>query len=212
MYKKPFSMPYDTLEEIQMRLNGTVVLFDGEPVLIVAVKAKGNKKGEFNLHFKGYNDAAGRVHTYPSEKWDLYVPISLYTHFGSGEMAYWVSRRTERQYQQGANQKNTTYTRVGSDRPQGLHPSSILQALAKPCPVVQMSEQLVAYFSSAVLSPHVAIWKNAEGIIGVEYKGVAVGNVKKLEKGLYVLDTANESLSLNPWCQQRLEEVGIRLV
>lgn len=99
---------YETAEEVQIRLQGTIVLYDGSPVYISRV----------NIPEAGDDDKIARVWFYPlplvgggnetrkflsSRKFDL-APFKM-GYMNRGGQAYFLSRAPLRQYQQGLNAK-----------------------------------------------------------------------------------------------------------
>lgn len=212
--KSNFRMPYDNLGEIEMRLHNTVVTYDGNPVKVIVIRET-REIGKFDMTLADVDGNVTKA-TYPDDKFDLSPFLPMYTNFGHyANNSYWMYRKVMRQYQQGANNRNTMYGKAGGTRVQGIDPNNILKAVSNPLPVIRF-EQVKDWNHkmSFALSPHVAIFHKINewgdminNELWVEYHGETIGKIPDKTKNF--LETDNESLSLNPWCRQRLEEVGL---
>lgn len=123
---------YETAEEIKFRLEGTVVLYDGAPVLINRVSIPGAEDRKeiarvffYNLPFMGkllvnkYGDIAENpqheTRKYlSSKKFDL-APFKM-GYFNHGGEATFVSRIPNRQNKQGMNAGTCSLTNINGKR------------------------------------------------------------------------------------------------
>lgn len=218
-YKKSFKMPYDQQAEAEMRLLHTIVRYEGQPVYIQSVRMRNVKDGKsFNIQYQAL-DGQVFTRTYPEGDWDLSPEAPFYTHFQAYQgRAYWIYRNAARQFQQGACARNTKYQPVGSNVGYSLAGPSFFKALADRLKVQNFEEinrLRGAGWTSYALSEHVAVyWHGMDwggGKTQIEYHGDIIGEMVKDDLGLWKFKSENESLSLNPWAIQRLEEVGIRV-
>lgn len=110
---------YETLEEIKMRLESSVVLYDGAPVYITRVAAPeaDDKKEISRVFFRElpYEPDGRDIRKFlSSRKFDLNIPnLGYINHRGR---ALYLTRAPVRQYSQGLCNKNTTVMELGGRR------------------------------------------------------------------------------------------------
>lgn len=215
-----FTMPYDLVEEIELRLLGTIIQYDGKPVYVAGVKALGDSKFTLTL-YRSRNDKFEAVYGGEDDAFDL-APFEpgYATVMGT---AYWVFRIARRMYQQGGNDRNTHFKNVGEYRGFGQGGWNLLDAYCQPPVNIQVTEAIykdliakyIAYQKpSLALNNHLALGVRIDGNdikVFVEYKGGEVGILNLDRDGTFFVSTDNESLSFNPWCVDKLNQAGIRV-
>lgn len=209
-------MPYETLDEIHLRLANTVVKYKDK---LVYVHDDFEERGD-GFYFSISSNAREQPYKVKfDEAFDLsplqprYVVVQ--------EKPYWCYRLANRMYQQGANQKNTVLKPVGKTNayPQGGY--NLIGAYNTPLPTQVASPEVCEKLrksyddfgipGSLALNRHLAIWYGVNvDVLGyfVEYKGLSLGGLS-LEGGKIVLKADNESISFNPWLREKLDMAGI---
>lgn len=215
MTKPVYYMPYDTIEEINLRLSGSVIRLHGKAVYIVEAVAEGDPL-QFTLWFKKNLHGDAYKHIYKEGSgFDLSPFKSRY--IDSNGYAYWCYRKPVRGcYKQGACSKNTFMRMVGKEKDDGMSTSSFLSAHNSDVELVQVMDGIKkirqqrdngnAYFN-AMLSPDVAlVFKDRN--YRVEYRGNNVG-IFDVERNVLLADTPE--ITANIWAIRRLDAVGITL-
>jgi hypothetical protein len=175
---QPFKVEYDSHEQINQKLNSTVILVKGHPfqvhgtIKLVGTAGYalllGDRHG--NLSWANYSDLT-----------DFRTLAPGYINFNS--TAYWVYRIPDRQNHQGMTMRNTYMKPAGDGRPQGMHPNTMMQALLnrKNIPFQPNLVELIenGVIQSIRLSNNVALHrvKNNGASCGVEYIGRPLGLV-----------------------------------
>lgn len=203
----PFKVEYDSHEQIQQKLYGTVILIKGHPFYVQATIQ--NEDGTFGLLL------ANRAGNF---SWCMYSEISDFRTLAPGYvnhsgLAYWVFRTPERQTYQGMTSRNTFAKAAGSDgRGTGLHHNTMLSCLTnrKNMPfqsnLIDLMEQGV--ITSIRLSNNLALHKvkNKGAVAGVEYIGRPFGLI--VDGKVKVLDDAD----LGPtWIVKDCMDVNLEL-
>jgi len=216
MTKPVFFMPYDTLEEVNLRLVHSIIRLHDQPVYIVEAV---QEQGKFVLWFKHDIDGALLKHIYEEGSGFDLSPFHA-RYMSRGGYAYWVYRRPMRGcYKQGVCSKNTFQKLVGkgdNGRENGVGVAAFLQVLARDPAISHVSEGLktirnqrdlgLNYFG-AVLSPHVALYFSDKKY-RVEYKGSPIGVLDVESK---TLQAETPEITANLWAIRRLDQVGISL-
>jgi hypothetical protein len=214
-------MPYDTIEEIDMRLHGTIIRYDGKPVFVGSIKPLAGGKFGMTLWLDQHNSFEV-IYDPEDPKLDL-SPFEPGYSLIAGSV-YWIYRIAKRMYQQGGNDRNTHAKPVGEYRGFGQGGWNLLAAYSV-APVNKsidagLYRSLIAGYlaytkPTNILNNHVAVGvkldKEDKPCVFVEYKGNEVGFLRiDADDSIYV-ETDNESLSFNPWCVGKLHQAGIRV-
>lgn len=200
----PFHVDYDNYEQINTKLNQTVIMIKDNPYLVRGVYDLGNNQFGLNVL-----DSAGSVYGIEYKDVADCRPIApgYVTRNGS---VYWLYRGPERQNQQGMNHRNTFIKPVNTTLAQGARTDFLLGALSnrkdmryEPVLGVMIQGGAVSHLR---LSNNVAIFHaNKKGApIGVEYCGRNFGLI--VEGGVKVLDEND----LRPsWIHKDLNAVNL---
>jgi hypothetical protein len=194
----PFRINYETVEEAQMRLLGTIICVNQEPMYVASLS--GLAAGISLM----LNDAKGnsfRVFLHQIE--NLRSPEPGYINWHG--RVYWVARKPARIYKQGLDNKNTNLFHITRGREGFDSISDLLPGLASR--EIQQWDAVAPLYQKQVigqsrLSTSVASY-SAHGQIAIVYKQRTLG---------YVND---EKLSLSaddkrPWITKELDTVGLR--
>jgi hypothetical protein len=126
---------YETQEEVNFRLNNTVVLYDGKPVYITRVNIPEveDKKEIARVFFvelpygKKLGDGAKETRKYlSSRKFDI-SPFRM-GYFNHNGEAIFASRTPVRQNQQGLNAKNVTFVDARGRRAENMNFNEIIKS------------------------------------------------------------------------------------
>lgn len=126
---------YETQEEVNFRLNNTVVLYDGKPVYITRVNMPEveDKKEIARVFFvelpygKRLGEGAKETRKYlSSRKFDL-APFRM-GYFNHNGEAIFVSRAPVRQNQQGLNAKNVTFIDACGKRAENMNFNEMIKS------------------------------------------------------------------------------------
>ena len=206
--KPPFFLPYETLEEIRMRLEHSIIRYNGHPVYVNRVKQEGRS---FVVLATNWAGVPLEVPYLPDSGWDL-SPFPSQYYNRSGSTCLWTYRNPIRGvYRQGACYKNTNFKQAVDGAEQGARDTELLKLYTNPTPVRQLLEALkgakLNYGWSQALSPNVAIRVSDKGndIFAVDHKSLFVGEFDRKD------NLMKENFTLTPWCMRRLDEVGIRV-
>lgn len=213
---RKFTMPYDMLEEIDLRLYNTIIRYGGKPVFVGNVKPR--EGGKFGLTlWTDQRNSQEIVYNPDDPELDLSPFEPRYCSVKGG--IYWIYRIAKRMYQQGGNDRNTHAKAVGEYQGFGMGGWNLLEAYSNSAINGKLTkavyDELLQGFvnygrPSAILNIYTALGVRKEGVY-VEYKGAEVGMVKMDIDGEFYVDTDNESLSFNPWCVDKLHQAGIRV-
>lgn len=224
MTTRPFYMPYDTLDEVNLRLVHSIIRLHDKPVLIVDAKYNGGVLTPFTLYFRHNINGDIQAHAYgPESGFDLSPFRSRY--IAANGYAYWTYRMPIRGcYKQGMCSKNTFWEpagRGGKGARQGARQETFLKAMREGAPTHHVDKGIntlrdigVGGYSHA-LSAFVALYFD-KGQYSIEYKGTRLGILDpKLildgERGIKLLIPDSPEVTSNIWAIRRLEEVGIQL-
>lgn len=225
MTTRPFYMPYDTLDEVNLRLVHSIIRLHDKPVLIVDAKYNGGLVDKFDLYFKFSSNGEIQTHPYGENTgFDLSPFRSRYIQ--TTEYAMWTYRMPIRGcYKQGACSKNTYWEpagRHGRGNQGPIRTETFLKAMREGPPnytvdkgIDKLREWGGGNVYSFALSAFVAI-TFIGGAYNIEYKGNRIGNLdpKRIldgEKGIKLLIPDSPEVTSNIWAIRRLEDVGIQL-
>lgn len=208
-----YYMPYDTLDEVNLRLVQSIIRLHGQAVYIVEAI---QDDGKFHLWFKKTLHGDVFKHVYEEGSgFDLSPFKSRYIDIGG--YGYWTYRRPIRGcYKQGACSKNTFMRMVGKERDEGLSVGNFLTACNNPLHITQVMDGIKKIrqqrdngnaFLNTALSPDVALFYKDKAY-RVEYKGTPIG-VFDEERNVLRADTPE--ITANIWAIRRLDAVGIVL-
>lgn len=167
----PFHIDYDSYEQINTKLNGTVIMIKDNPFFVSGVYDLND--GTFGLKVV---DGAGGSYGILYEDVADCRPIAP-GYVTKNSSVYWLYRGPERQNQQGMNHRNTFIKTVNSSMVQGARSDFLLAALANRKDMRYEPVLATMILQGAVnhlrLSNNVAIFNaNKKGApIGVEYMG-----------------------------------------
>ena len=182
---------YETVEEAKMRLVGTIVRYDGQPVYITAVSsvndtAEGGGKDIFRVYANPLpltRDAARGQEQFrkyiSSKKFDL-SPVKL-GFINQGGRAIFVTRSTARQNQQGLNEANCLLTSLDGLPSMSwsklIYDVSFLDGINGKYPSIQEAlRRLRGLDKSVAVSRDVALSMDEEiDLITVHYRDKRVG-------------------------------------
>lgn len=213
--KQPFFMPYDTLQEIRLRLRNTVIKVDGTPVHVLDVTETRNR--EFEVIFRFNEEEATLRRTYSKENgFDLAPLPARYVFSQSAHRnANWVYRTPARGvYQQGGNRSNTFIRRSGDGAKQTVGSEmNIVRAYVASNRILGVGEafgRIGEHRSAMPCSDHVAVYAYNRKC-GVEYHGIQLSEFSPADISNGCLKI-NTTIPLTPLMEKRLNEVGISIV
>ncbi len=125
-----FKLPYDHVEEAMLRLNGTIVTYQGRPILVHQVDRHPDDPRDFRL---GCQSAGASILDYISYSDPLLDCRAIKSGYitRQGE-TMWLERLPSRVFQQGINGRNTLMTNVGGSRNIGVGSfTSLLKPLSE---------------------------------------------------------------------------------
>lgn len=198
-----FKLPYQKLDEIQLRLNKTMITVKGNPFYIRSIK---QAHGDFYLNMVDCDGKAWRSKY--KDIPDLRSPPPLFiTHEGA---TGWLQRIPERVYQQGLNRSNTIIRGLHSD---GLvanfHPEKMCKTLASRTTRKWDNSLASLMQETAVkavrLSDSVAAGRHGSHLMAY-YKGRTLGAIKDDEVLLQ-----DEDDLLQDWIVKDARDAGFRL-
>ena len=218
------SVQYETLEEAEMRLNGTVVLYDGEPVYITRVAKAGPDDGKADvfrvyaqpLPYKpngGLEDGAFRKFI-SSKKFDLSTFKMGFMNY-KGEAIY-CSRKPARQYKQGISNNTFVTKPLTGDKPfpygakayrltDLITDKSFVDMVKGVYPSFEKAREKVSKDGgSCAFSREYALMADADldGLIYLYHKGDKVG---------FILDDKVKLANKMKCLKEALAELGLRL-
>lgn len=223
MTSRPFYMPYETLDELNLRLVGSVITLHGAAVVIVDVGMMND--GSFKLCFRPSHRGNIMEHPYKEGSGFDLSPFKA-RYIQSNGYAMWTYRQPVRGcYKQGMCSKNTFGEMAG--KPPGARqrqPASqdtFMTSFNTPEKLVSVDDaieqlRIIGHGNySIALSHHLALYfsdKNYQ----IEYKGNPIGTLNEREitsgkKGLKSLIANTPELTANLWAIRRLQMVGIQL-
>jgi hypothetical protein len=201
----PFKIDYDSHEQINTKLNGTVIMIKDNPFFIARTCAL--PEGKFGLIVQDSRSNVMSV-LYDDVKDCRPIAPGYVTYRGT---VYWLFRTPERQNQQGMNHRNTFYKSIQTgDLTSGARHEFLLEALAnrKDCQYAPNLDQLIEQGNIAGLrlSNNIALYKAGKkgAAVGVEYCGRPLGLM--VNGTVKVLDETD----LRPsWIHKDLHRVGL---
>lgn len=209
-----YYMPYDTLDEVNLRLVQSIIRLHGKAVYII--DANVDEKGEFILWFRKNLHGDVFKHVYKEGSGFDLSPFKA-RYIASNGYGYWTYRKPVRGcYKQGACSKNTFMKLIGKEKDDALGANAFMQAFNNE-PVTLQAADAVAHikaqrdngmaFFGAVLSPYVAMYLK-DRQYRIEYKGNPIG-VFDVKRNTLVAETPE--ITANLWAIRRLDAVGITL-
>lgn len=173
----PFKMPYQALEEVQLRLNQSVILVKSQPFYVNSVEPE---KGDFMLHLSDAKKGQFKL-PYSCPDLSLRSPPPGYVVSQDGVVSYFV-RVPERVQKQGCAPENTKRKKIGESTWGSFSGAGdILNSLSGRKPRVytraihaHMQDGLI---KAAFLTKNVALFAKDEDVL-CEYKGRKLGYVR----------------------------------
>lgn len=214
--KTPYFMPYDDLDEINLRLAGSVIRLDGELVVVDRVNRIGRANNRFDITFINAEDQV-LTHEYgEGSGFDLSpLPPRYGLNENKNRKAVWIFRKPVRGvYRQGATRGNTFFRNVGSRVEASIGNCSNIMTLYKRENEVRSAADVVKVLSeskiSAALSDHIALMDDSKHAV-VEYHGMKLGKFRKemISNGVALFKPAVE---VTPWMEDKLAQVGLSAV
>jgi len=203
----PFKVDYDTHEQINQKLNNTVIFIKNRPFLVLQTA---EQKGKFYLYVRGGGDGRNEgVIAYDEVKDCRGVAPGYWMHRG---VAMWIYRSPERQNSQGMCGRNTYYRIAGGSGVQPANANMLLDALqiAKDIPYApNLSDIITGGGNTSIrLSHRIALFlANKKGApLGVEYCGRPMGLI--VNHACKVHDPFDLSPS---WIKKDFDHVGLSL-
>lgn len=203
---QPFKVEYDTHEQIEQKLRGTVILIKNVPFLVPNTIDLG--RGKFALLV---TDIDGQHKTVKYDDVQNCRGIAP-GYFMYGGEAVWLYRIPERQNQQGMSQRNMQYKTAGSERVQAPGHNMLLKCLStvKDIPFSPSLQDVLLGGSvySLRLSNRIAIYqtKKKGAPIGIEYCGRVFGLV--IGDGVKVFDENDRRPS---WIHKDFQKVNLHM-
>lgn len=201
----PFRVDYDSHEQLNQKLNGTVILIKNQPFTVLQTAEQG---GKYFLYVRG-RDAIEGVVPYDEIKDTRGVAPGYWMYRGQ---VYWIYRVPERQNSQGMHQRNMHSKKVGERLVSGAQTNFMLEAFSY-AKDMKYAPNLVDVVTATGggglrLSNRVALYLSGKrgAPLGVEYCGRPMG--------LIVNDycKVSDELDLGPsWIRKDFSHVGLEL-
>lgn len=206
-----FKLQYDTLNDIQRRLNSTMMQLEDKHYSVEVSYELTELGGppKFLLLLRDRDMTIRRmIYDTANPVIDFRPPMPRYiSHDGQ---AWWFHRTSQRQQQQGTSSHNSRLKQAGTGAPRGLwHTNHMLRALdddkyfswSEAFPVLFESRAL----SSLRLSNDLAVYRRGEDReLSVEFRGRRLGTLKN---GAVLLDKDDMEV---PWINAALAEVQLK--
>jgi hypothetical protein len=213
--RQPFFLPYETREEANLRLTGSVIRLDGQPVCIMEVR-DGTAGNLYNLVFQKV-DGTLQMHGYrEGSGFDLApLPARYIWNDPRHNRAHWCFRKPMRGvYRQGAIKHNTFIKEAGlqsmNSIGSGLNIINAYKAKNDLRPAVDAIPMIMTADGkrSVALSDTVSVFQKSPTRLGIEYKGVSVGTfgAGDVSEGIV---RAKFKEDFPPWLMRHLNDVGI---
>jgi hypothetical protein len=203
----PFKVDYDTHEQINQKLNQTVILIKNVPFYVSQTADLG--KGKFALLVQGLDGARGTV-KYDDVSDCRGIAPGYFNYRGS---AAWVYRTPDRQNSQGMCSRNMEYKLAGTEAVQRPRHDFLLAALVTGKDIrygENLHDVILSGAAQSIrLNNRIALYNvNKKGApIGVEYCGRPLGLI--VNGACKVIDDCD----LRPtWINKDLADVGMRMV
>lgn len=198
-----FKLPYQKLDEIQLRLNKTMIMVKGNPFYIRSIKQTNN---QFYLNMVDPEGKAWRSKY--SDIPDLRSPPPMFI-TDSGKTG-WMQRIPERIYQQGLNRSNTMIRGLSSDSAvTTFNPEKMCKTIANRMnrkwdgTLATLMEETA--INAVRLSDSVAAGRHGDKILAF-YKGRTLGVIHGDEVKLQ-----DEDDLLQDWIVRDARDAGFRL-
>lgn len=197
----PFHLPYETVEEIQMRLMGTIILIKNNPFYVENVIRKNN-----DYHLVVSNEEEERtIVKYNQGQLDLRSPEPGYINTEGG--SYYFVRPPNRQQRQGIIYNQIFLKKIGSEEMFSPHNKNAVMIGLKFRDVQPWTSELCnllqrRIISNMRLSNSIAIYIDHRKIKS-EYKGRFLGEV---HDDTILLDDRDR----RPWILSDLKDVSMR--
>lgn len=212
---KPFFMPYDTVEEIRLRLEASVIRLDNTLVYVSEVTST-RKPGVFNIHYtEDVINTKYKIHEYKEGSgFDLSpLPPRYIPKRPRGRYTQWIYRRPVRNvYKQGACLHNTYLRNTGDNESVGSRLRQIRDifesyAERETIGVEDGVKSLSKFGESISLSEHVAL-HHCGTQFAIEYHGRTVGKTEGLSVENFQIEAKTK---FTPFLKKRLYDVGVKM-
>jgi hypothetical protein len=215
--RQPFFLPYETREEANLRLTGSVIRLDGQPVCIMEVRdgTAGNlynlifQKADGTIQMHGYREGSG---------FDLApLPARYIWNDPRHNRAHWCFRKPMRGvYRQGAIKHNTFIKEAGLNATNSIGSgSNIINAYKAKNDLRPAVDAIPVILTadgkrSLALSDTVSVFFKSPTRLGIEFKGVPVGTfgAGDVSEGIV---RARFKEDFPPWLMRHLNDVGIEV-
>lgn len=212
--KQPFFMPYDTLNEIRLRLRNSVIKIDGRPVHVIDVAETRGRT--FEVYYRLEENADTIKRDYGRENgFDLSPLPARYVLSHPGHRnANWAYRVPARGiYQQGGNRQNTFIRRSGDGAKQTIGSEmNIVKSYLESNRVLGVGEAFAKVGDNRIAMPcsdHVAVFAYNRKC-GIEYHGIQLSEFSPADISNGHLKIKTE-IPLTPLMEKRLNDVGISI-
>lgn len=203
---QPFKMKYDTLDEVRMRFNKTVILIKGNPF---GVSDQRIVKDQFYLLL---DDVSGKKSYVAVDDVPDFRPAAP-GYVRVGESNGYLRRSPARVNQQGMTNQSVTIRRVGSRDNLSFNTPSLLDALTsrgKTLPWEKSYRKLIddRIVQTLRLSDTLAVYKkpNFDPIV-VEYKGRRLGELHD-----HTVKVFDEDDMIQPWLKADVKKVDLEVI
>ncbi len=202
-----FKLPYDHAEEAQLRLNGTILLYRCEPILIHGVEMAAMPNDYFLTYSTAFRPRELNRVLYSDPELDCRTIKSCYIN-KQGQVV-WLERIPSRVFQQGLNSRNAAVFNLGGTRNLGYQIQTLLRPLSERF-VIPWNETWKKLFdreaiNSLRLSDELAIEKNNSDELILYRKQRRLGTIEDD----YIL--ADEADMDCPWIQAETEKVSLKM-
>jgi hypothetical protein len=177
-----FKIEFETLEQIQLRLSGTLIFVGDELFLVQGItEGKNEGKRDFILQLIDYRSRTYRA-WYSDPNIDLRSPDPQYILYNNRPA--FMTRLARRQQQQGLHRHNTGIKYVGESRFSNLDNYRELQKGLQYRDTIKWDAKLAELMlkaraiQSLRLSNNIAAWVKSDDLL-VEYKGRPLGQLKE---------------------------------
>lgn len=210
----PLFMPYENVDELRQRLEGTVVLHHGKPATIAQCKGG---RGLFVLltdRLGNLLENGAWVAYKPNNGFDLAPPKARYWKVGN-QIVWIFFPPSKGVYRQGRTSGNSMYKYPMSQRgPAGMSRDMIMRFMEEPTETRSVFSQMEEYGKGrdVVLSPNFALIR-IDGAPRLHYRNRHdLGKISKLDTENNIMYVSSEGFVPTKLCLDQLRELGIEYV
>lgn len=202
---QPFKMNYDTLDEVRMRFNKTVILVKGNPFAVTDQR-------QISEQFYLLLEDAQNKRSYSSLRDIPDFRPAAPGYVRLGESNGYLRRSPARVNQQGMTSNSVVIKKVGDTANLPFNNGGLVDALTTRGKLLKWEASYERLFNDRVvstmrLSDTLAVYQKKAGGIVAEYKGRRLGDIKEGVVKLY-----DEDDIIQPWLKSDAKKVDLEIV